>query len=125
MSATSTALSYITVQPDGTYTEIIPDNNSPARYKALSDAVGGLIQWFPISKNHGGIFIHEEGKYEYPSPEDRNAPAQKIAESLGLRLFDGDWLAGPVVFASMGPRGSDGGVTASARAAIIAALGAQ
>ncbi len=83
----------------------------------FTDLVGGDLQAVPVDETTS-IYIDDEGKLK---PHQRNYRAQEFAESLGLRLFEGDYLAGPVVFTSLDDDGEDIGtpeyVIAAARRA--------
>lgn len=119
MSAPITA---IVIDPDGTMSEA--DITDPdTQYPVLSKAVGGLIEMVSIDKAHGHIYVNEEGKLGLGMAA--NVPAQRAAEAMGLRLIPGDWLAGPVVFSSLGTMGLDAGTTPAAREVITQVLAAR
>lgn len=66
----------------------------PPKLEAFQALVRGPIQHLPLGE-YGGMYIHEEGKYQPGFAH--NADADKILAAAGTELLPGDFIVGPAV----------------------------
>lgn len=84
----------------------------------LQELVGGYIQALPLpdflNREHGTVYINEEGKYASGKFGQFNSRATDFMVP-GIGIFFGDYIAGPAILAGIGPDGE----TTSIPAAVV------
>jgi hypothetical protein len=113
-----TTITTITVQPDGSWTHnVADDNNAHAMLDFLQNQVGGYIE---AVSGHlpepWTAFVNEEGKLD---GLDENPIAESWMRAHGCGLMLADFIVGPVVF--IGPP-DDEGYDTTLPAAVAASL---